>query len=439
MGPDPLWRQAGSPMIAAILLAPHLALPVLAAEDPSARVPTGEMDWTGVLDEESFAALHDLKEGETPELLGDDVEVAGMDCYLSRPKGGNPIGAVLVIHEWWGLNDNVKHWADRLASDGYVALAVDLYEGTIATTRDEAMAAMRGVEAEAATAKLVAAHAWLRDGDGPVAAERTACIGWCFGGGWSLNLAIAEPELDAAIVYYGRLVTDAETLGAIEAPILGVFGEQDRGIPPSAVEAFESAMGEAGKDVTVRMYDAEHAFANPSSARYDAEHAAAAWQESRAFLAEHMMGEQPGETFYDGERSLEADAPEGWDLGDPARMRLATYVVTGSTTCVISAFPGDVGGLEANIQRWRGQVGLDPMGGDEIEALPTVPILGRLAPVLRAEGPLMSRGEVVTEDGAVAVVYCQLEAETVIVKLQGDRAEVDDCVDGFVALCRSIR
>ena len=90
-----------------------------------------------------------------------------MDCYLSRPKGGNPIGAILVIHEWWGLNDNVKHWADRLASDGYVALAVDLYEGTVATTRDEAMAAMRGVEAEAATAKLVAAHAWLRDGTGP--------------------------------------------------------------------------------------------------------------------------------------------------------------------------------------------------------------------------------------------------------------------------------
>ena len=121
-------------------------------------------------------------------------------------------------------------------------------------------------------------------------------------------------------MYYGRLVTDAETLGAIEAPILGVFGEQDRGIPPSAVAAFESAIGEAGKDVTVRMYDAEHAFANPWGARYDAEHASAAWQESRAFLAEHMMGEQPGETFYDGERSLEADAPEGWDLGDPARM-----------------------------------------------------------------------------------------------------------------------
>ena len=100
MGQDPLRRQAGSSMIAAILLAPHLALPVLAAEATPCCVPVGEMDWTGVLDEESFAALHDLKEGETPDLLGDDVEVAGMDCYLSRPKGGNPIGAVLVIHEW---------------------------------------------------------------------------------------------------------------------------------------------------------------------------------------------------------------------------------------------------------------------------------------------------------------------------------------------------
>ena len=106
---------------------------LLAATAPHSQ---DDMGWTGVLDEDAFAALHDLKEGEAPELRGEDIEVAGMDAYLSRPAHGEPLGAVIVIHEWWGLNDHVRHWSDRLASDGYVALAIDLYGGTVATTRE---------------------------------------------------------------------------------------------------------------------------------------------------------------------------------------------------------------------------------------------------------------------------------------------------------------
>lgn len=417
-----------------LLLATALALPWTAPPSP------GEDDGlTGVLDEESFAALHELKEGEAPELRGEDVEVGGMDCYLSVPEHGAPVGAVLVIHEWWGLNDHVKHWADRLASDGYAALAVDLYGGTVATTREEAMAAMRSVEAGPTLAKLRAAHGWLVDEEGPVAAERTACIGWCFGGGWSLELAIAEAELDAAVLYYGRLVTDGERLAEIEAPVLAIFGEQDQSIPMESVDAFAAAMKAAKRPLTVRTYDAAHAFANPSSARYDAEHAGAAWLETRAFLARHLFPELEDGSFARGTRALAFDAPDGWDEGVEAPMRLATLELSPVTTCIVSAFPGDVGGLEANVQRWLGQVGEDPMDADEIEALPRIAMFGRLAPVLHAEGKLMSRGEVLCEDGAVMVVYCQLEDETVVVKLQGERAEVEDAAPRFVALCRSLR
>lgn len=421
-----------------LLLATALAVP----PGPCPAIPLAQGDdegWTGVLDEASFAALHELKEGEAPDLAGEDVEVGGMDCYLSLPEHGEPVGAVIVIHEWWGLNAHVKHWADRLAADGYAALAVDLYGGTVATTREEAMAAMGAVEAEPATEKLRAAHAWLVDDEGPVAAERTACIGWCFGGAWSLNLAIAEPELDAAVLYYGRLVTDRERLAEIEAPVLAIFGEQDPSIPMETVDAFASAMKAAKRPLTLRTYDAAHAFANPSSARYDAEHAGAAWLETRSFLAQHLFPAPGDGAFHRGTRDLAFDAPDGWDEGDEAPMRLATLNLSATTTCVISAFPGDVGGLEANVQRWLGQVGEEPMDADEIEGLPRIAMFGRLAPVLHAEGRLMSRGEVLCEDGAVLIAFCQLEDETVIVKLQGERAEVEGAAGRFVGLCRSLR
>lgn len=408
-------------------------------EAPKAAALGEETDWTGVLDEESFAALHELKEGEAPDLLGEDVEVGGMTCYLTSPENGTPLGAVIVIHEWWGLNDHVKHWCDRLASDGYVALAVDLYGGTVATDRDGAMAAMRAVDEEAAAKKLAAAHAWLRDADGPVNAERTACIGWCFGGGWSLKTAIAEPDLDAAVMYYGRLETDVDVLKDIEAPMLGVFGDQDTGIPPKSVKEFAKAMETAGNDLTIRNYDAAHAFANPSSGRYDAEHAEAAWEETRAFLCKHMFPALSEGAFFDGSRTMSMDIPAGWKEGPEKRMRLNTFEITATTSCVISSFGGELGGLEANVQRWLGQVGQEPMGSDEIEALPRIPVLGVMAPVLQASGPYRGMDGTQVEDGALVVAFCQIEGETVVVKLLGAKAEVEGATPKFMNLCRSLR
>ena len=130
-------------------------LPLLAAptDDP--------MGWTGVLDEQAFAALHELRQGEAPELFGEEIELGEGRAYLSLPPDEEPIGALVVIHEWWGLNANIKHWSDRLAADGYIALAVDLYGGEVATTRDEAMGLMQGADEDSAMAVLLEAHRYL--------------------------------------------------------------------------------------------------------------------------------------------------------------------------------------------------------------------------------------------------------------------------------------
>ncbi len=214
-----------------------------------------------------------------------DNDVTG---YLARPAG-EPRGGVLVIQEWWGLNDNIRTMARRLADEGYLALAVDLYEGRVATTPDEARALMSAAmeNADRVRENLRAAHAYLES----VGVAGIGTIGWCFGGGWSLNSAIMlGGELDAAVVYYGRVVTD-DQLAAIEAPVLGHFGSEDGGIPLEGVRAFEARMQDLGKAVTVHVYDgANHAFANPSGTRYDEVAATQAWDRTLEFFAAHLGG-----------------------------------------------------------------------------------------------------------------------------------------------------
>jgi carboxymethylenebutenolidase len=246
---------------------------------------------TGVLDEEAFKKLHELSKEKRPPPAGKMIRLKSSRAYLSLPKKGKPpFPAVLVIHEWWGLNHHIRYWADRLAADGYAALAVDLYGGKVATTRDDALKYMKAVDAEKAKAVLKEAHEFLAT-DGRVKAKKRACVGWCFGGSWSLQHALQAPDLDAAVIYYGRLVTDPKKLATIKAPLLGVFGNRDRGIPPKVVDRFEKALKEAGVKHTILRYDANHAFANPSSARYDAKAAGDAWKKVRAFFAARLKGQ----------------------------------------------------------------------------------------------------------------------------------------------------
>ncbi|WP_438024188.1 dienelactone hydrolase family protein [Sorangium sp. So ce233] len=265
--------------------------PAPRAEPPSgaaapAPAPSSAADSpTGLLSEEDFKALHQLRSDKAPPARGQPVEVAGTQAYLSLPRDAKPpIPGVVVIHEWWGLNEHIKHWTDRLAEDGYAAIAVDLYGGKVATTPDDAMTAMKAVDEAKGIETVRAAHRFLTT-DARVSAQRTGSIGWCFGGAWSLKLAMNEPELDAAVIYYGRLVTDPAKLKAIKAPVLGVFGNRDEGIPPQVVNEFDKALHEAGVEHEVLRYDADHAFANPSGERYDTKAAADAWEKVRRFLA----------------------------------------------------------------------------------------------------------------------------------------------------------
>jgi carboxymethylenebutenolidase len=184
--------------------------------------------------------------------------------YLAAPDGAGKKPAIVVIQEWWGLNDWVKKKADHFASEGYVALAPDLYRGKVATDADTAHQLMRGLPEDRAIRDLKAAVAYLRTRP-DVDSNRIASIGWCMGGGYSLALALAEPTLAGTVIYYGRLVTDPGVIAGMKVPLLGNFGGQDQGIPPASVSDFEKEAKTAGKNVDFKVYpDAGHAFASSS-------------------------------------------------------------------------------------------------------------------------------------------------------------------------------
>ncbi len=207
---------------------------------------------------------------------------------LALPEGEGPFPTVVLIHEWWGLNDQIKAVAAELAEQGFMALAVDLYGGGVAETREEAMALKNSVDPAAATETLVGWIDWLRNhsrGNG-----RVATLGWCFGGGWSLDASLATP-VDATLIYYGDVSRTAEQLASLQGPVMGHFGTLDKSIDEAMVGGFERAMAAAGKgQLKVHWYVADHAFANPTGARYDETNAALSWSRSLAFLHQHLDG-----------------------------------------------------------------------------------------------------------------------------------------------------
>ena len=185
--------------------------------------------------------------------------------YLALPVGGGKHPAIIVIHEWWGLNDWVKEQAQKYAAAGYIALAVDLYRGQVGTTPDEAHILIRGLPDDRGLRDLEAAFAYLASRP-DVHANKIGSIGWCMGGGWSIKLVEDQPKLAAFVVNYGSLPTDPAIIAKLKAPMLGNFGAEDKGIPPESVHAFEAAMKAAGRNADIKIYDgAGHAFENPNN------------------------------------------------------------------------------------------------------------------------------------------------------------------------------
>ena len=208
--------------------------------------------------------------------------------YLSRPAAGGKGGpAIIMVHEWWGLNDNIKAVADRYAGEGYTVLAVDLF-GRVATTPDTAMVlyqtAMKNIGG--GEKNLAAAIAYLK----AQGASKIGSVGYCFGGHWSLRAGlVGGPDIKAVVMYYGAPITDPAQLSRLSAPVLGLYGGLDKGIPVDSVRAMERSMKAGGRSVSINVYaDASHAFANASGQAYNAAAANDAWAKSLEFFRANL-------------------------------------------------------------------------------------------------------------------------------------------------------
>lgn len=225
------------------------------------------------------------------KILGNNVtyyeETVG---YLARPEGTNKYPGLILIHEWWGLNDNIRSLAEDFASQGYVALAVDLYNGEFATTTEQAGALAGAVRADVDEAfnNLAAARNYLANHEN-VQSESLGAVGWCFGGGWAYEMAKNDLGIDASVMYYGRFSLD-DDLSMMRADILGHFGEEDRSIAADDVQQFEAKLKTLSGDHAVFIYpNAGHAFANEDNeAAYSPTAAEQAWQRTIDFLAREL-------------------------------------------------------------------------------------------------------------------------------------------------------
>ena len=241
-----------------------------AGDEPAPNAITDIAPATPVVDEE-------LVYGQTS-----DRNLTG---YFVVPADVIDAPGVIMIHEWWGLNDNIRAMARRLAGEGYAVLAIDLYGGETAETPAEAQALMAALAGrrEAAIDNIRQAHAYL---DEFAFAPRIATLGWCLGGAWSLEAGLALGDaLDGVMMFYGQVVNDDARLAELRAPLYGIFAERDQSIPVGDVTEFRRRLRDLGKTADVVIYPGvDHAFANPSGNAYDHEAAIAAWGEALAFL-----------------------------------------------------------------------------------------------------------------------------------------------------------
>lgn len=202
--------------------------------------------------------------------------------------------AVVMIHEWWGLNQNIKDMANLLAKQGFVVLAADLYHGNVTDNPQVAMDLVQIArnDQNSSVANLQAAVKYLSSAPN-VDSTKIASLGWCFGGGQSLQLALNSQEhpLAATILYYGTpLVTDKESLAKIKWPVLGIFGDNDQAIPLPEINQFRTSLNQSGITNEIEIYKGVgHAFANPSGDNYAPKETADAWEKTLSFLKKYVV------------------------------------------------------------------------------------------------------------------------------------------------------
>jgi carboxymethylenebutenolidase len=214
--------------------------------------------------------------------------VQGYVAYPAEAEGALP--GLLMFHEWWGLNDNIKSMANQLAAQGYVVLAADFYSGRVGKAPDEAKGLMQQAIAkpELLKSNIAQAYDYVKD---HMKATRVGAIGWCFGGTMSFEAGkLLADNLSAVVIYYGFVTGGRAELASLKAPVLGIFGGQDQAIALDTVHAFENGLTALGRPPQVQIYgQAGHGFANPSGQTYRAADADDAWAKTTSFLRGHLQ------------------------------------------------------------------------------------------------------------------------------------------------------
>jgi len=228
---------------------------------------------------------HEFNTNIPTKFSGMDMTMSSEDAgnfhlYMSGPM--NAKNAILMIHEWWGLNAHMKGVADQLGRIGYAVYAIDLFDGKATDDAEKAAEQTKAVDMVKALAKLKTALVNIKK-----AHKKVGTIGWCFGGGYSLKASLAEP-VDATVIYYGSLENDPQILSRLKGPVLGIFAKRDKWITPEVAAAFEKGLREAKVKHEIKSFDADHAFANPSGQRFMLAPAREAWSLTLKFFEANL-------------------------------------------------------------------------------------------------------------------------------------------------------
>lgn len=219
----------------------------------------------------------------------EDTDGETLMGYLAKPAGDGPFPGVIVIQEWWGLNDHIKDVARRFANEGYVALAPDLYHGVVTTEPDEARKQVMALDMAEAVKEIQRGVDYLQ-AQSFVAGPKVGVVGFCMGGGLVLQTALVEDDMGAGVVFYGSPLSP-EQAAQVKAPILGQYGADDGGISVESVEQMHAAFTEAGIANDVTIYEgAPHAFFNDTRESYRPEAAKEAWQKALAWFQKYLQG-----------------------------------------------------------------------------------------------------------------------------------------------------
>jgi carboxymethylenebutenolidase len=214
----------------------------------------------------------------------------GTGAFVAWPEGHDPAPGIVVAHEWWGLNSQIRAMARRLAKEGYIAIVPDLYHGKVADDPELAHELMRGLDENKAVTDLEAAAAWLR-AQPRVGKQRIGVVGFCMGGRFSQLMALHSTQLSAAVMFYGRPETDPQTLAKLHVPLQAHFGAEDQGIGSDQTDALQAGLAKAGKPGEVYVYHgAGHAFMNDTRPSYHPDAARLAWARTLQFFQKHLKG-----------------------------------------------------------------------------------------------------------------------------------------------------